>query len=173
MNIFYLDNDPKKAAIYHCDKHVVKMILETAQLLSTAHRVLDGTFIKLGNKKHHKHPNPEKEEALYKATHINHPSAIWVRESVQNYSWAYMLFMYLSDEYEERYNKQHNSWLKLRHLLITPPKNLFNKIPTPIPLAMPDEYKDQDPVVAYRTYYKENKAYMAKWEKLANTPSWW
>lgn len=173
MNIFFLDQNPKKAAEYHCDKHVVKMILETAQLLSTAHRILDGTLVKVGTKKHYKHSDNIKEESLYKATHLNHPSAIWVRESIENYSWAYHLFMYLSDEYEKRYNKQHKSWLKLRHLLLIPPKNLSNRIPTPVPLAMPDEYKSKDPVAAYRTYYKEDKAYMAKWEKLVNTPSWW
>lgn len=157
MNIFYLDKCPQKAAQYHCDKHVVKMVLETAQLLSTAHRVLD---------------NPT-DDILYKTTHVNHPSSIWVRSSISNYSWTYMLFMYLSDEYEERYNKQHKSWIKLRNKLLFPPKSLKSFLETPIALAMPEEYKTSCPVTSYRTYYKKDKAYMAKWEKLDNIPQWW
>ena len=86
MNIFYLDKDPKKCAEMHCDKHVVKMILEYAQLLSTAHRVLDGN-------------EWADHVGLYKATHKNHPSAIWARESAGNYFWLNKLFQELCKEY--------------------------------------------------------------------------
>ena len=72
MNIFYLDSDPYVAAKMHCDKHVVKMILESAQMLSTAHRVLDGDEY-------------ADERGLYKMAHKNHPSTIWVRTSTDNY----------------------------------------------------------------------------------------
>jgi len=85
MNIFYLDKDPRICAENHCDKHCVKMILEYAQLLSTAHRVLDGD------------PNQElpdgRQDVLYKATHVNHPSAVWVRQNEANYKWLYKMWI--------------------------------------------------------------------------------
>ena len=79
MNIFYLDEDPVLAAQMHCDKHVVKMILESAQLLSTAHLLIDGDEL-------------ADERGLYKATHKNHPSSKWVRDSSENYEWLWNLF---------------------------------------------------------------------------------
>ena len=87
MNIFYLHKDPVESAKLHCDKHVCKMIIEYAQMLSTAHRMLDGKeYISqtLGGRriKRWKHPNSNMEGVLYKASHINHPSAIWVRDWV-------------------------------------------------------------------------------------------
>ena len=91
MNIFYLHNDPKICAEMHVDKHCVKMILEYAQLLSTAHRVLDGKqstrLSKTGrNQKYWALPD-DRDSLLYSATHMNHPSAIWVRKNQQNYIW--------------------------------------------------------------------------------------
>lgn len=91
MNIFYLHSDAKECAVMHCDKHVVKMILETAQLLSTAHRLLDGND----------------DPILYKATHKNHPSAIWTRKSQKNYLWLTSLLQNLCQEYTYRYGKIH------------------------------------------------------------------
>ena len=89
MNIFYLDKDPIKSAEMHCDKHVVKMIIEYAQLLSTAHRVLDGIEqigVTSNNRKYKRYIlNSNLENILYKSTMKNHPSAIWVRKSVHNY----------------------------------------------------------------------------------------
>ena len=90
MNIFYLHDDPKIAAEMSCDKHVVKMILESAQLLSTCHRVQDGTEYydktKNGRKiKRWRHPNPNMEAILYKAGWLNHPSTKWLFESAYNY----------------------------------------------------------------------------------------
>jgi hypothetical protein len=97
MNIFYLDHDPEQAAQYHCDKHVVKMILESAQLLSTAHRVLDGVVVQgksvsgLRNVKRWRLDN-EFDSVYYSASHINHPSAVWVRASPYHYNWLHNLF---------------------------------------------------------------------------------
>ena len=157
MNIFYLDNDPENAARYQCDKHVVKMILETAQLLCTAHRLLDGVEV-LGN------------EPLYKATHQNHPSSIWVRESSGNYEWLYKHFAFLLDEYTERYSKIHKT-SRLLGVLKNLPENIPNagmKVP---PQCMPDEYRNSDTVEAYRNYYIGEKSYMATWKR--NKPKWW
>ena len=170
MNIFYLDHDPVRAAQYHCDKHVVKMILETAQLLSTAHRVIDGD---------------EEADAhgMYKATHRNHPSAVWVREAGGNYLYTHQLFRALLAEYTYRYGKKHKTGKLLETLSIPP----FNIPPdpgvTPLRLAMPDEYKLHsslveapdgftDAVASYRAYYQGAKANIARWDR-GPTPDWW
>jgi hypothetical protein len=96
MNIFILDTNPRIAAKMHCDKHVPKMILETAQMLSTAHHVYDTPQAPL----------------VYKKAHLNHPCTIWVRESVDNYSWAFELFRELNNEFVRRRGKKHLSWVK-------------------------------------------------------------
>jgi hypothetical protein len=143
MNIFVLSRCPRTAARLHCDKHVVKMILETAQLLYTAHHVV-GT--------------PELPEGAYKKTHANHPCALWVRESQANYRWLAELGWWLCKEYQYRYGEQkthkterHILWLKA-HVPALPdcPATLVRQ-------AMPDEYKCRDPVQAYRAYYLESK----------------
>jgi hypothetical protein len=162
MNIFYLDRDPVTAAKAMTDKHVVKMILESAQLLSTAHRVIDGTPTVQYSKSNAKlvryaHSN----DLLYKSTHINHPSAIWVRTSTSNYEWLYRHFCALCDEYTRRYTKVHATDLRLRSVLATPPTTLTNTKHTVMPCAMPDEYKyEGDPVFAYRTYYINEKLHL-------------
>ena len=112
MNIFYLDKNPQTAAAMHCDKHCVKMVLEYAQLLSTAHRVLDGDNAPLD---------------LYKIAHKNHPSTIWVRSSKQHYDWLFRLFRKLTIEYGIRYGRIHNSWKKLNRYLELAPKNIKDK----------------------------------------------
>ena len=107
MNIFYLHSDPQLCAEMHCDKHVCKMIVEYAQLLSTAHRVLDGEMYiddSSGRKiKRWKHPDYNFEANLYKASFVNHPSAVWVRESPWNYNWLEVLWYSLCDEYTQIY----------------------------------------------------------------------
>lgn len=153
MNIFFLDKDPKKAAEYHVDKHVVKMILETAQLLSTAHHCC----------------NSSKEE-LYKATHINHPCSKWVRQSKANYNWTYQLFYHLCNEYTLRYGKIHKTDTKLREVLSETPNISDTEFTSPAQ-AMPDYCKNEDPVVAYRTYYIKEKHRFATW-KFRNKPNW-
>ena len=111
MNIFYLDNDPKICAQMHVDKHCIKMILEYAQLLSTAHRILDGTVsIGLGKtgRKQTRYVLPDdRESVLYSATHLNHPSAVWCRQSAMNYHWLYTLLVECCKEYTYRYGKIH------------------------------------------------------------------
>jgi hypothetical protein len=175
MNIFFLDQDPQIAAEYHHDKHVVKMILETAQLLSTAHRVIDGVqYIdqSTGRKiKRWKMDDQFIEERLYKATHMNHPSNVWARENRSNYMWLYKLFVSLCHEYTHRYGKVHATCKKLAVLLSQPPKNLKDGEMTIMPQAMPDEYKTQDSVHAYRNYYKGSKKQQSKYTK-RDVPSW-
>ena len=176
MNIFYLDRDVTKCAEYHNDKHVVKMILEYAQLLSTAHRVLDGIEYtdKTANGRSIKRWRLEDqafENQLYKATHINHPSAVWVRQSNNNYIWLMCLFQSLLMEYTHRYGK-HHSCERLVYWLRKPPKNIpvdYLTQPTP---AMPDEYKvKNDSLQSYRNYYVGAKKSMAKW-KNRQVPEW-
>ena len=122
MNIFVLDNDPVKAAQLQCDKHVVKMIVESAQMLSTTHRMLDGKELKRPSKsgrtmvKYYELPD-EREDILYKAVHFNHPCTVWSRESCCNYSWHYEHFIALCDEYKYRYGKTHSTDSKLRDIL--------------------------------------------------------
>ena len=113
----------------HCDKHVCKMLIEYAQLMSTAHRVIDGTQYYSKTKNGHKiqrwlHPDPKLERELYKASHINHPSNIWIRENEQHYTWLFLMFSELSKEYTKRYGKVHASWSKLHWSLGFPPHNI-------------------------------------------------
>ena len=145
MNIFYLDNDPTTAAQWQCDRHVVKMILESAQLLSTAHREVDGD-------------SWADEVGLYKRTHKNHPSAVWARSSAHNYHWLFRHFTALCDEYTYRYGKTHLSDTKFRDVLSQTPNNVGLGFTEP-PQCMPDEYKvDGNSIQAYRNYYSLDKA---------------
>ena len=141
MNIFYLSHCPKKAAQVQYNKHVVKMILETAQLLCTAHIILD----------------EEEADVPYKATHKNHPSAVWVRASAENYFWAYEHMLALGEEYTKRYGKQHLTISKCRDVLYTFPKRISNQAFTQPPQCMPDEYKTECSVDAYWNYYENEK----------------
>jgi hypothetical protein len=132
MNIFFLDADPAIAAAYHCDKHVSKMIVEYAQLLSTAHRMLDGHasigVSKSGRKQMQwAHPIEDFDDLLYKVTHANHPSALWVRESASNYIWLYRLFDELCREYTKRYKKIHATQTKLYHVLSHLPRRICSE----------------------------------------------
>jgi hypothetical protein len=173
MNIFFLDRDPKIAAQYHCDKHVVKMIVETAQLMSSAHRVLDGEKVvglSPSGRKATFWKHPTRDETLYKATHINHPSAVWVRSSVPNYIWTTQLFKHLLDEYKTRYNKNH-ACTRLLDVLSELPHNLPANVFFDPPLAMPEHCKLPNVIDSYRNYYKIEKRYFAKW-KNGNIPEW-
>jgi hypothetical protein len=175
MNIFYLDNNPRQCAEMHVDKHCVKMILEYAQLLSTAHRVLDGTLSvglsSSGRKKTSYVLMDERESLLYSATHINHPSAIWVRQSQANYIWLYELFGWLCNEYTHRYGK-HHATTRLDSELMIPPKNIpIGEFTEPTP-AMPDHYKVAgDSIQSYKNYYLGDKTRMFSW-KNREIPSW-
>ena len=176
MNIFYLDTDPHKAAKMHHDKHVVKMILETAQLLSTAHRVLDGeqyTELSKNNRriKRWKLKSETQENILYKATHINHPSNVWARASKDNYIWLYEMFIALCKEYTHRYGKVHATQTKLEKYLKAVPTNIPNVGLTKMPQAMPDKYRQDDSVQAYRAYYINEKKNQSKYTN-AEMPEW-
>jgi hypothetical protein len=160
MNIFYIHTDPIIAAQAMTDKHVVKMILESAQLLSTAHRALDGQeFIQLSKSgarlRKWNHPDAHMDATLYKSTHLNHPSGIWVRQSADNYMWLYKHFIGLSEEYYQRYGKRHASELLLSGLLSNPPKNIPHIGPTSMLVAITDTkwHVPNNPLQSYRNYY--------------------
>ena len=177
MNIFYLDKHYRTCAKQHVDKHVVKMIVEYAQLLSTAHRVLDGEEYEgrtANNRRirRFKMANSNIENTLYKASHINHPSAIWVRESSQHYWWLYLLFRELCMEYTHRYGKIHSTESKLGEILQIKPKNIKDNGFVEPPQAMPDYCKvPGDSIKAYQKYYVEEKIVFAKWTK-RDIPDW-
>lgn len=188
MNIFILSNDPTDAAIQHNDKHVVKMILEYAQLLSTAHRILDGTetieqrVTKTGKTRNHKvwKLRGKYDDVLYQATHRNHPCAVWCRETSGNYHWLHTLLVALCDEYYYRYGQYkgdtgvHHKVLSsgLVDALMKPPKNIKRGGRTPFPQCMPDQYKvEGDPVQAYRNYYLGEKRDFLKYTN-REEPDW-
>ena len=153
MNIFVLDTNPKLCAQYHCDKHVVKMILESAQMLSTANR---GVGLDEG----------------YKATHVNHPCNKWLRESLANWYWLRDLTYELHTEWKYRYghpeSKTHKSFDVVCNLSVP---NLPDIEMTDFALAMPDEYKTNDPVESYRNYYMGEKRNISTWKKRTQ-PEW-
>lgn len=178
VNVFYLDHDPSVAARSHCDRHVVKMILETAQLLSTAWHVLAPEAIETDTAcTDPAYPFPSLKngdaaaarvltapfnylgnQRIYGRTHEHHPSAVWVRESTGNYDWLWRLGAALLDEYGFRYRRAHAS----RHVLRTlerHPAALPLGAQTEPPTAMPDEYVAldaegyADAVASYRAYY--------------------
>ena len=149
MNIFILDQEPKHAAQAHCDKHIAKMILESAQMLSTA----------LGQG--------------YKATHKNHPCTLWTAQSRDNAEWLYALASHLNDEYKKRYkrNVSHKSWDVIRHYHNAQARRvLADSGLTPFALAMPEQYKTDDAVQSYRAYYR-SKPFVG-WS-YGPEPEWW
>lgn len=149
MNIFVLSFDPRIAAEHHCDKHVVKMILETAQLLYCAHWATDASKL---------------PEGAYRKTHTNHPCAIWTRESIDNYRWLCALGIALCDEYTFRYGKTHKTRAHMEWLAVNPPA-LPEIGLTNVRLAMPDEYKCSSPVDSYRLYYAGAKSHLLTYSK--------
>jgi hypothetical protein len=178
MNIFYLNHDPKLCAQDHVDKHVVKMILEYAQLLSTAHRFLDGDatvgLSDSGRKRTTYVLDSPLNSILYAATHINHPSTIWCRKGVVQYRWLHNLLIELCKEYTHRYGKIHKVeregllWA-LEQLPRSIHTDVFWSEPTP---AMPDAYKvPGDSISSYRMYYIQDKARFANWKK-RSVPQW-
>lgn len=164
MNIFVLDNNPEQAVKYLHNSHVVKMTLETAQLICTAQYYSDGV-------------NPD--DIVYRKTHYNHPCSIWARESQQNYNWLCSYGYCIAKEYEYRYGRVHKSYARVIHDAYLG-KRLHVSFPfkgrTPFALAMPDKYKTGDSVESYRNYYigekltqKGNK--LSQWKK-RDVPAW-
>jgi hypothetical protein len=183
MNIFYLDKSPVECAKMHNDKHTVKMILEYAQLLSTAHRVLDGVSqldrsTTTGRQRTIYILSDDRNDLLYSATHINHPSAVWVRKSVKNYMHLVCILVHLCGEYTYRYGKIHKCESSgLVDKLGVPPNNISYTEPFTEPTpAMPDEVKVAgDSISSYRNYYIKNKQHLASWQGKVNSrnvPSW-
>tara|TARA_R100001129_G_scaffold64127_1_gene43804 strand:+ start:4514 stop:4984 length:471 start_codon:yes stop_codon:yes gene_type:complete len=153
MNIFFLDNDPKVAAQSLCDKHVPKMALETAQMLCTAVNEHGGT-------------------SAYKSAYKNHPSTVWARRSKETFSWLFEHGLAICAEYTKRFGKVHKC-----EAVIVDCYSQVSLLPeggvhTP-PQCMPDQYRCESLVDAYRAYYINEKAYFAKWEKGTSAPSWW
>ncbi len=183
MNIFHLDKILKLCAHYHCDKHVVKMILEYAQMLSTAHRMLDCIDIIKEESKNNMMVkrfvlhDKNLDFLLYKASHINHPCNIWVRESAGNYNYLYELFVYLNEEFTYRYGSIHSTFTKLNDYLKFLPKNILLDNQTnyfAIPLCMPDEYKEKSYIESYRNFYIYGKSqkFNLTWKK-RDVPEWY
>ena len=162
MNIFYLDRDPKTAAQYHLDKHVVKMIVEYAQLMSTAHRLLDGTQYydksKTNRKINRWKLDDGREQKLYHAVSWNHPSAVWVRQDLSHYQWLWNLASELCQEYRFRYggttDKQHKTSLVIQNLSFAPNNISRTGIFQEPPQAMPEDVKvPGNAIQAYKNYY--------------------
>lgn len=156
MNIFVLDYNPIIAAQYHVDRHVIKMILESAQMLSTAYRYY----------------NPDVPDwHCYKSTHENHPCTLWVKKSKANAEWLKQLMFALHDEWHYRYehNRKHNSMWVLD-------KINFDNFPdiglTPFALAIKDDCKCDDAVESYKNFYIKYKRHIATWKKRGE-PEWW
>jgi hypothetical protein len=156
VNLFAFSESPHEAARFHCDAHVVKMILETAQMMSTAVHVLE----------------PEAAKGwvgLYKPTHINHPCSVWVRASSANYEWTSELACGLIWSFRDRFGHSHKTEGLLALL------TLFNPSPegplTPFAQAMPEECKGLDPVAAYKRYFNMHKQHIARWRN--GQPDWY
>ena len=178
MNIFVLAHQPHIAARMHCDKHVPKMIVESAQMLSTAHRILDGKAYRAPSKSgktevihYHLFKN---DDVIYKAAYTRHPCTEWVMHSDLNYRYLFSLFSGLLAEFQLRFGKEHKS-SQLYNCLIDPPNNINTHLgQTPFVLAMPDECKNPSSAVdSYRNYYRTHKAQFATWNKGRTAPEWW
>jgi hypothetical protein len=160
MNIFVLDYDKKLAAKYHCDKHIVKMTTETAQMVSFTHRIINDNHL------------PEFIMNISKSQ-VSHPCTKWARESYENFIWLCEFGMELYNEYQNRYNKpdKHQRSKNIFQWSLKNPPNLPKKGLTKFPLAMPDDVKTNDVVESYRNFYIKYKKDFAEW-KHSEKPKW-
>lgn len=149
MNIFYLHKDPEIAPTYLYDKHKVKMILETAQMLCTAHHHYANKY------------DIDKSYIPYKPAYVNHPSTVWARQSKQNYIWLWQYFLAINEVYTKRYGKIHTSYIKLMSSMVNLPFQIPDTEFTQPPQCMPDEYKNKCSVSAYWNYYRGAKQHIA------------
>lgn len=184
MNLFYLDEDLDKCAEYHVDKHIVKMPLEAAQILTTCiwvdvhlgfvPRALDKSerdYINVTKKEVSQLPPEARPLSPYLPMMYNHPCTIWARSSLDNFEWTHCYANALGDEYTYRYGKVHKSVEVINQL--REPQRMKRVGFTTFGLAMPDELKDyENPVQSYRDYYHLDKATFASW-KYREKPSWW
>jgi len=155
MNIFVLSLCPFICAKQHNDKHVVKMILESAQMLCTTHRLCSNDC----------------DDKIYKIAHKNHPCTKWVRETIGNYCWLYILFRELCKEYTYRYSKVHLCEKKLMDILNYIPELIPKGNITTFVQAMPIDVKHNNPIIAYRQYYQKYKKDFCVWSK-REIPYW-
>jgi len=183
VNIFVLDKDPRRAAEMHADRHVCKMLLESSQMLCTAHwlgwaRLLKAPPMKTKQLQQWLYDNVPKDlQPPWKMTHANHPCSQWTRHVWGNYFWHSRLGLALCDVYTERYGKVHKShevhrWLN-RHIPPVFEGAVDNPVGmTPFAVCMPDECKvPGDPVESYRNYYRMHKVKMARWAH-SEKPVW-
>ncbi len=176
-----MSRDPKEAASFHCDKHVCKMIIESAQMLSTVHWhfLLNYNGKEMSDFKRVKDAKqwlakatPKLHQPPYMLTHYNHPCNIWARKSIENYMWLSNHGLHLCNEYTERYGKIHKTqrvheWLN-KHV----PVGILSSSLSEHPVCMPDDCKiSNDAVECYRRYYAVHKSRFAKW-KATPEPSW-
>ena len=177
MNIFYLNEDAQISAQEQCDKHICKMTIEYCQLLSTAHRVLDGVDYydetKNGRKIRRWLLPDEREIHLMKASHVNHPSNIWTRKCAENYDWLLDMWVSTCYEFEYRYDKPHKTLERLKYLTNRPNNITINGSMTEMPQCMPDYCKiKSNPIQAYKSYYINEKKRFATWKR-RQIPNWY
>jgi hypothetical protein len=184
MNIFVLDNDPGRAAADHCDKHLIKMILESGTMLCTAHwlgwaRMLNAPPLKPRQLQQWLFDNVPKDlQPPWKMSHVHHPCTQWTQRVWGNYMWHSRLGLALCAEYTKRYGKVHKSHEVHRWLNRMIPPTFEGRVDdpvgiTPFALAMPEDCKvPDDAVQSYRNYYNKHKVRIAKW-KYSAQPTWW
>lgn len=177
MNMFGVAETQREIAEMQCDKHAVKMPVESGQMLSTAHRILEGTKElrpSVSGKrmvKYFKLADRVKEKTLYKVAHAKHPCTLWTMETKENYKWHFKLWHEMLLEYLYRYKKMHKSW-ELFDYLETPPAGIPDGPLTQLPLCMPEQYKCDDIIQSYRNFYMGEKAAFATWNKNRQQPEW-
>lgn len=177
MNIFVLSQDPQECVKWMFDTHIRKMPTESAQMLCTAHRVLDGKaekYLSKGGMRLTKHiMRDDIENVLYKETHVNHPCNQWTRSNSSNYNWHFDLFKSMLSEFEFRFGKTHES-SKLLNVLEKLPKNIYSREkPIEFVAVVPesqDRYK-KTVVEQYKSLYKTEKNHLANWTK-RDEPEW-
>lgn len=187
MNTFVLSFDPKEAARFHCNKHVVKMILESAQMLCAAHwlHLLKSKgktlkdFKRIRDAQQWAYENTSKDlQPPWKMSHLRHPCTVWTAENISNYNWQLRLCQSLLEEYTMRYDKRHKTETEAKWLAKNIPINISNDYLTPFPVCMKEEYKVfkepgiVDIVESYKNYYVKDKVRFAKWEPRSTTPEW-
>lgn len=154
MNIFVLDTNPVQAARWHCDAHIVKMTLETAQILSSVHHLAGGG-------------------SPYRPTHLRHPCVEWARTTCENYQWLTALGLELCVEYTNRYSREHASSDVICWASRNVPSSLPSRFLTPFVQVVPAEHRTaDDAVTAYRAYYQTKRGgKLGTWKR--NRPDWW
>lgn len=193
MNIFVLDENPITAAEMMCDKHIPKMIVESAQMMASAVRRWGATDEQM--------PIAKTSGKPYKGGYPHHPCTRWAGDTFGNFSWLHDHAIALCVEYTHRFGKVHacadpisQLWhvgTEYRGEVLWEDDDDYKR--TPFALAMPDEYRPEygiltpeqidaddfnvyhasgdEAVQAYRRYYHSKQ--FAKWEKGTPAPDWW